>query len=58
MTNVAKVLINSGKAIKIGKDVYDFYDGKCKPVWQISKHINHLERGENHNSNCEICTGE
>jgi len=55
MTNGAKVLINGGRAIKRGKGAWDFYQEIGKPTWQIAKHVSHLDRGTDYDSNCEIC---
>jgi len=55
ITNGARVLINSGKTIRRGKKAWEFYQEIGKPVWQISKHINHLDRNIDYDFDCEIC---
>ena len=55
MTSGAKLLINTGKTIKKGKEAWDFYEEIGKPSWQIAKHILHLDKGITHELNCEIC---
>lgn len=55
MTNGAKVLINTGRVVKTGKKIYDFYDDYGQPTWELIQHQRHKDRGIDYDSNCEVC---
>nr|CAG8456282.1 2746_t:CDS:1 [Entrophospora candida] len=60
MTNGAKVLINTGRAIKIGGDIYNTYGNTKEEIEYHARvyHGAHKGTGRSYDGDCPICRGD